>query len=200
MQATPPGRVISLLTLKLSVFWACRLEAGGELRQECHPDWGLPGKRAKMRSCGREAEGGGLLNRYTVEKPNRGFFTNPSGSATLRPDGLRVAFMFSTWRRVAEPDRFRALVRQNGRQAILGIAPVTLRCERSEASKGRDDPSAARTKMRQSAFSSVRSRRSAGPARALCAPLRTPPASKSAQTNPALHSLWATPFERPSDT
>ena len=26
-----------------------------------------------MRSCGREAEGGGLLNRYTVEKPYRGF-------------------------------------------------------------------------------------------------------------------------------
>src|SRR5712672_1668763 len=24
-------------------------------------------------SCGREAEGGGLLNRYTVEKPYRGF-------------------------------------------------------------------------------------------------------------------------------
>jgi hypothetical protein len=23
--------------------------------------------------CGREAEGGGLLNRYTVEKPYRGF-------------------------------------------------------------------------------------------------------------------------------
>src|SRR6185369_10326427 len=26
-----------------------------------------------MRSCGREAEGGGLLNRYTVLKPYRGF-------------------------------------------------------------------------------------------------------------------------------
>src|SRR6185437_5323265 len=26
-----------------------------------------------MRCCGREAEGGGLLNRYTVEKPYRGF-------------------------------------------------------------------------------------------------------------------------------
>src|ERR1700761_8382102 len=28
---------------------------------------------APRRSCGREAEGGGLLNRYTVEKPYRGF-------------------------------------------------------------------------------------------------------------------------------
>src|SRR5579872_7032016 len=26
-----------------------------------------------MRCCGRESEGGGLLNRYTVEKPYRGF-------------------------------------------------------------------------------------------------------------------------------
>ena len=30
-------------------------------------------RRISAGSCGREAEGGGLLNRYTVEKPYRGF-------------------------------------------------------------------------------------------------------------------------------
>jgi hypothetical protein len=33
--------------------------------------FGMVGRKGG--SCGREAEGGGLLNRYTVEKPYRGF-------------------------------------------------------------------------------------------------------------------------------
>ena len=44
------------------------------------------------RSCGREAEGGGLLNRYTVEKPYRGFeslrlrqISEPRLFAAVRP-------------------------------------------------------------------------------------------------------------------
>ncbi len=48
-----------------------RLEAGRDLGQECH--WVWPARMGCMRSCGREAEGGGLLNRYTAEKPYRGF-------------------------------------------------------------------------------------------------------------------------------
>jgi hypothetical protein len=37
---------------------------------------------ACARSCGREAEGGGLLNRYTIKSRIEG--SNPSGSAKRR--------------------------------------------------------------------------------------------------------------------
>jgi hypothetical protein len=39
-------------------------------------------KQFNMRSCGRVAEGGGLLNRYTLQRRIEG--SNPSGSASLR--------------------------------------------------------------------------------------------------------------------
>ena len=61
------------------VIWGQALEAAGDLGQKAPAS--APGdtlasaiyKVPDMRSCGREAEGGGLLNRYTVEKPYRGF-------------------------------------------------------------------------------------------------------------------------------
>src|SRR5450631_999113 len=45
----------------------------------------------RYRSCGRVAEGGGLLNRYTLQRRIEG--SNPSGSAILlRADALRRTF------------------------------------------------------------------------------------------------------------
>ena len=40
-------------------------------------------KSFRTRSCGRVAEGGGLLNRYTLQRRIEG--SNPSGSASLKP-------------------------------------------------------------------------------------------------------------------
>jgi hypothetical protein len=39
-------------------------------------------KSSRKRSCGRVAEGGGLLNRYTLQRRIEG--SNPSGSASLK--------------------------------------------------------------------------------------------------------------------
>ena len=44
-----------------------------------------------MRSCGREAEGGGLLNRYTMSSRIEG--SNPSGSATLYEKNNIISYL-----------------------------------------------------------------------------------------------------------
>src|SRR6185312_16664957 len=49
----------------------CPARASGPINKCLQPR--LSGRRSLKWCCGREAEGGGLLNRYTVEKPYRGF-------------------------------------------------------------------------------------------------------------------------------
>src|SRR4051812_39948452 len=52
-----------------------RIRAGGllERRDVLGQKGALPARKWLEWSCGREAEGGGLLNRYRVVKPYRGF-------------------------------------------------------------------------------------------------------------------------------
>src|SRR5579883_2878159 len=68
--------------------------------------------------CGREAEGGGLLNRYTVEKPYRGF-----ESLRHRHPLLTRGISFHHHRTAGDGGAglvSGSLVRQNRRQPILG--------------------------------------------------------------------------------
>ena len=82
-------RVTGLFRLQLFATSArSGLEVAGKVGQERAPSLISAGTK---RSCGREAEGGGLLNRYRVVKPYRGFeslrlrqFTFPARPTTSR--------------------------------------------------------------------------------------------------------------------
>src|SRR3981081_3652336 len=65
----------STMRLKASIIRAQESLDGSELGSVESVACGSPPRRAyrPQRSCGRVAEGGGLLNRYRVVKPYRGF-------------------------------------------------------------------------------------------------------------------------------
>src|SRR5713226_5750745 len=89
----PPSR----LRLRASIIRAQESLNGSELGSAESVACGSPPRRAypPQWSCGREAEGGGLLNRYRVVKPYRGFESlrlrhpSPCRASGGRPPGDR---------------------------------------------------------------------------------------------------------------
>ena len=79
--------------------------------------------------CGREAEGGGLLNRYRVVKPYRGFESPPSPPTTSQVPDLAVV---SWWRRFGPTPPHIMLVPEiiDARAGSLGNRPVRGRARR----------------------------------------------------------------------
>src|SRR4051812_29215331 len=77
-EAAPPasaGKQIKAFSLSLGLkFWngprGCPARVSGQTNKGLQP---LSRAEVLEWSCGREAEGGGLLNRYRVVKPYRGF-------------------------------------------------------------------------------------------------------------------------------